>query len=157
MEQKERDLTRLCVRMHTKNELQTLRCAARVIEAKYTRAIEYKQGKRSDAYVSNKSKRLSISMLVILRREAHIANETCKLNIAKFTMANKKEMKQLRTRNSWKAIPFSSSSYYNRVWQINTLTKVYSCIIQDRNEIAHRAASQILEDAMVYTEADLPF
>jgi hypothetical protein len=105
--------------------------------------------------VSGKNKRLSNSDLIILKREAHIANEMAKLNIAKFTKAHRKEMKDITVRNSWRIETDKYNGFYTGVRKglVDEPGSGYndSFIVRSREQIAHNAATQALEDAMVAT------
>lgn len=166
----QKDLMRLCVLMYTKNELHAKRHSIRRLEAKYIAALRLKRYKSLpqtakselqiyyikslDRIVSKKLKRLSISELRILMREAHIANEVAKLDIAKFTQAHRKEMRDICKRNDWYTPVDSHSAHYDGLVQRAKpeLMGVRGYIpavwlVNDKNAITNIAITQLFEDA----------
>jgi hypothetical protein len=219
------DLVRLCVLLHTKNELQSQRHRARHAEQRFAHAQRWKQvskqkkqlTKNSDAstnghmvklqkisqiaktlptwlnvniqcerainavtdeiagakkqlgniYVpredgsSAKLRKMKLTDLTILKREQHIANETAKLNIAKFTREFRKEIADIAKRNGWSIAIDNYNGYYIGVRNLEATKTLYAntqrvhgdydktFVVNGRDAIATVAASQFLETAMV--------
>jgi hypothetical protein len=221
MEQSDKDLVRLCVLMHTKNEFQAMRHTARKQELRYSEALDIKRAMKQKVSLerkasaatnvdmkkiadiagitetmsysprrilkqvisaaedctkreiegfkvqaaniriphsrntSNKLLKTRSTDLIILKREAHIANETAKLNIAKFTRENRKEMAAICKRNGWTIAMDRYNGYYVGVRKpTDSGDYKASFLVYNRDAIAVQAATQVLEDAMVSADME---
>lgn len=106
--------------------------------------------------LSKKLQKISNTELKMLQREQHIANETAKLNIAKFTKEFRKEIASIAKRNNWEVVTDNYNGFYTGIRRVlskkeESLQSEYwsRFIIKDRDQLANIAASQFLETAMV--------
>jgi hypothetical protein len=148
------DLIRLCALMYKKNELQAMRHTARKREARFADHLYWKKryithDPDGPIRASKKLMKKSISELKMLVREAHIANELAKLEIGKFTFANRKEMNAICRRNGWYVCTDGHSAYYNGVGYYNEDRSRFTRIFSGRDQVASIGAMQLLEEAMV--------
>lgn len=165
------DLLRLCQLMHEKNEIQGRRHHARKRALRLQATMHVKTKRRTKKLgwaddiakgevhvpdgVSKRMLKMSHSDLHILWYEAHIADNQAKLDLRRFTKANRKEMHTILSRNKWFVDMDNTNGRYVNVVQEGERTSRFDAkyLVQGRDRIQHLAmqahATMDLETALI--------